>query len=706
MAQRHTIESVFRAVDQITGPLRKMSRSVGQAADRMARKLAKVNRVTDKIGAGLAKVTRIAAVTAAAVTAGFGHIIGVGAEFEQVLVDAGVRLGGIRRGTVAFDELGAAAVAMSSKTEFGAKDAAQALFFMGTASESAAVAMGTLDLFADSATAGKVSLARAADIASDSIGTLGLALDENNNKLGDQEKIAAYAKTIDLMTGAAAKANLNLEQVFGTTRKAGKAFTDAGQDAATLFSAMQVISSTIKDTEAGTALKGVINRIFAITGASLKAMESLKDAAGKPIKLSIDGKIRPVVDILDDMNVALDRLSQIKRKQKLQQLFGLFEGTGSQLLSQVSQLRKGAVELRAITGITEKLATVGRDTASGAFKTLSSTIEAIEIGIFAIIRDDVVKIVEATTDWAKVNKDAFGEAVTTALAFMKDNFDDIVRIAPRMAKFVAVLWTLNKVLIAISVVMSVVATMTTITAGTLGLIVLAVVAVIVALGLLVFFWDDIQEAAVSAIETIVEIWEWMAGEFAKTDIGQTLIEAWGAVSEFFSEMWDDIVDIFSVGLDKVDDVITDLKQLANSFTGIQLFDDPETAGPRIEAIAGARGLNETVTELADAGRASRLRGVNETLGEFDLRDPATPAVDVAPERLSSEPPPPPIDDDDTRISSGPVDTQSEILQRTVTESRERVQVDVNVRSKDGVVESVSKRGGKGNGVRVTSSGDL
>lgn len=701
--QRFAIDAVFRAIDQITSPTRRMAKNVGRFADRMSRKLNQVNGVLKKIGSGAAKVGKAVAIAGAVAAAGFTHAIDVGAEYEQVLINAGTRLGDIRRGTAAFDELGEAAIAMSSKTEFGAKDAAGALKFMGTAGEEAAVAMGTLDIFADSATAGEVELARAADIASDSIGSLGLAVDENGKKLSDTQRIENYARVVDLMTAAHSGANLTLEQVFETVKKSGKIYLDAGQSVETFFAATQVVSSVKKGAEAGTQLRIVLNNLMKTTGKSFKALKQLRDASGKRIKIAdAAGNIRDLPDILDDINAGLSRFNELKQKRIKQKLFGEGEAVGSLLLSSVDDLRERTEKLNEVTGITGKLAAVGRDSTKGAFQTLASTIEAIEIGIFGIIRDDVVKITKAVTAWAVANKDAFGEAVNDGLVFMHENFERLVAIGIRIAKLVAVLWTLSQVLTAVSALMSIIATMAVVTAGTMGLIVIAVIAVIAALALLIIFWDDIQDVAVAAIEAIVEIWEWMAGEFAKTDIGKALIESWGEVSQFFSNMWTEIVDTFTLGLDKVDETIADLKRLANSFTGIQLFDDPEVDGPRIELIPGQRGLNETVTELAAAGRGSRLRGLNETLGSLD----PVRGVNAALDRAGVEPPRPINTPPATPPGPQIVDTRAELLERTIIESRETSEVEVKVSASPGTTVDSVKATGKGKRPRVTASGDL
>lgn len=770
MAQRSKIEVIFSAIDQVTSPVRRMARNVAAAAGRIESKLSRVNGALGRVGDGMRNVGAIATVAGATVATAFGHAIGVGAEYEQTLINAAQRLGEIRKGTAAFDELSDAALAMSSVTEFGAKDAAGALEFMGTAGERAKVAMGTLKIFADSATAGKVSLARAADIASDSIGLLGLSVTKEGKALSDTQKIQNYTRVVDLMTAAHSGANLTLNQVFETTKKAGKIFTTSGQSVETFLAATQALSESIKGADAGTALRGIVRNIFATTGEASKVMKKLRDEFGKRIKLTdVDGNIRALPDILKDVNKGLERFSDLKQKQLKAKLFGEFEAAGTLLLSKVDDVRARTVKLNDVMGKTAKLAAVGRDSTAGAFKTLASTIEVIEIEVFNIIKNDVQKITKAVIAWAKANKAALSETVLNSIEFMRDNFDDIVRIAPRMLKFIAVLWALVKVLTVIEVVMSLLAAVGTVTAGTLGIVVVAVVALIAVVALLIIYWDDVVAAMeiawqflvdklVGALEWVTELWNTFMADLRNGDptitaiavILGTMLAPLAIMIGFFPalaygisqvvEHWDWLVAQFQAG----DPVVVGLTVvLASLFAPILAL-----LAPVIALGVAAKTLIDNWTEVSTVFKDiwaeiedsffksltkidDKLTSFKSTLNDFlpgNLFDVETKvrakveAVDGVRganltlgqqqaiergERLAN----PFLGGPNTQnpanngAQAQVVDTRAESIIRSITEEKESVDVNVTVRDRGGNVESIEQQGG-GDRVQVTSSGEF
>lgn len=703
MAQRFAIDAIFRAIDQITNPVTRMARSVGRAADRMEKKLGKVNGAFDKIGAGARGVGTAVAAAGAVAGAGIALVVDKGADFEQVLIRAGAKFGGIRRGTKAFDDLGKAALDVSSVTEFGASQAGKALEFMSTAGEKSAVAMGSLGNFADFATANSAELSRAADIASDSISALGLDLDAQGKKIVDPtEKIAAYARVNDLLTTAATGANLTLDQVFETVKKGGSAALAAGQDVETFLAATQAVSGVIKGSEAGTGLRIVMRNILQTTGEAGKAMKKLRiQTADKRT-----GAIRDLPDILEDIKKKFDKMTEKKRAQTLTKLFGEAVPTANALLSNVDGLRERiAVMADKSKGKVKEFAGIMRDSASNSIKTFGSTIEAIEIGVFQIIRDDVVKIVDATTKWAKANKAAFGKAVMASLQFMRDNFEAIVEKGPRVLALVGSLMALAKVLGVVQAVLAVVAALTAATAGTLGLIAIAVVSVIALLGLLVVFWDDVTEAMSATSnfisDKLIATFDWLKEKFdimvagvkrgergwillatalatvlapvlavlapfiALAAIGKLIFDNWEGIEGFFGKMWDGIVDTFMSSVSIIADTLTDLKEGFNDLLGI-------------ENEVKVKGAVDLPSDFGEPGLA--FAGGLGVGGNFGPPGAGGPGPQV-------------------------INTSDEQLQRTIEEHSKRVAVDVNLNAPPGVVKSVDRRGDD-DAVQLSRSGDI
>ncbi|MCH9838503.1 phage tail tape measure protein, partial [bacterium] len=134
MATKFAVETIFKAVDRISGPLTRMTSSVNRFANTAERSLGRVNkglnRTSSAITSGVKATTAAAAVSGAALA----KVTKTGAEFEQQITNAAAKFPGeIRRGTKAFGELSDAARQVGSATEFSASQAAGALNFLAMA---------------------------------------------------------------------------------------------------------------------------------------------------------------------------------------------------------------------------------------------------------------------------------------------------------------------------------------------------------------------------------------------------------------------------------------------------------------------------------------------------------------------------------------------------------------------------------------------
>ena len=179
MASRFSIETIFKAVDQMSAPSKKMQRSVGGIGKAAERHIMRA----DKALSGWMRSTRSFALgaTVALAPVGFvlGDIIKTGAEFEQTLVNAGAKFPGmVTKGTAAFQKLSDAAREVGRTTEFTASQAAGGLNFLAMAGFNAEQAMSALPGLVDLATASQSDLARASDIATDTLGSFGLLAED------------------------------------------------------------------------------------------------------------------------------------------------------------------------------------------------------------------------------------------------------------------------------------------------------------------------------------------------------------------------------------------------------------------------------------------------------------------------------------------------------------------------------------------------
>lgn len=703
MAKRFTIETVFDAIDRISSPMRRMAARVGRSAEKMERSIGKVNGALAKVRGSAGALGGAVAAGAAVAGAALARVIGKGATFEQTLVGAGAKFTDqIERGTPAFEELSAAAQRVGEDTEFTATQAAGALKFMAVAGEDAGTAMGTLAGFTDLATATEIELNRAADIASDSVEALGFATDDTT------KKIAGYARVNDLLAATSNMANVNIEQLFESVKSGGKSVLDAGQDVEVFLAAVGAIAGVVKGSKAGKDLARIFSRMLKGSGDAAKAMKTLRVKA-------VDqqtGKIRDMADILKDVRKNLKRFKEGKAAALQMALFGEeSKVVGGVLLQNIDKLERFTTRLRDGKIGVEDLARIMRGTALGQFRTLGSAIEAIELEIFDVIRDDVVAIAKATTDWARANKDVISAKFKTGLEFMRDNYERIIGILERVGIAMVALIVITQTLTAVQAVLAIIgATAFVVTAGTVGLVVLAIVALLAVGALLIIFWDDLVEIMAIMIETSVN-----GVVLAFKNIGKgwdimiaAIKAAWKPLTKFFSGLWDEIVDTFFRGVVAVSGLIN---KISEKTIGVKILPEIELDQPEIR---GGEDEQVFTSVLPEPIRQPPPPTPEPLVG------PPLPLPEPIPPSLVAPPlPPPPIpfvgpaspsgagsanDAPPPEVPTAVNTTNTEII-RSISESIKDMQLNINLNDPKGAVDSVETNG-MDDRVKVSSSGGL
>lgn len=699
MAQRFTIDAVFRAVDQISGTMGKIAGNVNLAASSMERKLGKLNRGLAKIG-GIGRAAG-RGVAAGAVVAGvaLAKVVSTGAEVEQTLVNAGSKFEiPIKRGTKAFDELAESAIAAASASEFSVKEAAGALDFMARAGENSAVSMDSLKTFTDLATVSGEDLATAADLASDAIGPLGLATNDLS------KKSAAYTKTADLMSQTTNMANVGMQDLFESIKIGGASFRSTGQDINQFLASVALLGGEgIKGSKAGKDLARIMSRI---TDSSTKAQGALRK-----LRVSFkdkDGNIRDFLDIMTDVKAKTDKLSEVKRAQVLSNLFGAnSKAAGIAVISNLEKVRKFEKKLQGADGITARLAKEQRNTALGSIKSFWSAVEAIVVRVFFVIRDDVDAIAKSMTGWARANQAVFGDKVRSTIEFFKNNMSTIVDLTPKVAALVAGLWALSAVLGALETVMGILAATTAVAAGSLLLFGVAILAGIVLIGIIIVLWDEsievIGDYGRAMDEAVFKTTEGMKGsakEVRKFHDELSLLEkvafgflhpmdtltinidnqatAWDGVTVAAKETWDAIVD----GAKAVAHPIDTIKNLLNELGGGKKF---EVSSDIAQSVAGTNAvLRSAPVEDEDFGPrvlSFPLSAPGQTITELDR---ATHEAFVAPQFIN---------------------TMSEDIRRSFEQTMQTMKLDITLNDPSGAVQSVEQNNSEP-AVTVAKSGGL
>ena len=485
MAGRFSVEAVFRAVDRVTAPVSRMQNRVSMFTRSMGNGFHRLNRTVGRFASGVKKGA-IAVVAALALSgAALADVVRTGAQFEQTLVNAAAKFPGeIRRGTLAFKELEAAAKTTGSTTEFTASQAAAALNFLAMAGFDSVSSIAALPGVVDLATASQVDLATATDVASDSLGAFGL-MTKDATQLGTN-----LARVNDVIAKTTTSANTTVEGLFETIKDGAPVATTAGASLET-FAALagELANSGIKGTRAGTTLKNMFLSLSAPTDKAAKILRRL----GVNTKDS-NGDMLDIIEVLDTLGISLDGLGTADRSGVLEGIFGKIPIAGVNILlaSGSEKLREFRKELEGASGASSDMAGIMRDTLQGRLNSLTSAIEGVKISIFSMSNGPLADAIEKTTAYVRANEELIATNVGGFIADLINNFSGIVTVIKQIAIGLAVLFALTTVLKTIAVVMTVVNLV--MAANPIVLIVLAVIAAVAAFTALVAYIDTVAGA--------------------------------------------------------------------------------------------------------------------------------------------------------------------------------------------------------------------
>ena len=515
MASRFSIETIFKGVDRMTAPVKRMEKGVKGFAKSTERSILRTNK---RLGSMVSSAKNAALGTVVALAPiGFTlkDIIETGAQFEQNLVNAAAKFPGeIRKGTEEFELLEQTARRVGRETEFKATQAAEGLNFLAMAGFNAQQAVSALPGVVDLATAASIDLATASDIATDSLGAFGL-MTKDATQLGTN-----LARINDVIAKTTTSANTNVEQMFEAIRDGAPVARAANADLETTATLIgKMADAGIKGTKAGTALK----RIFLAIGApSSKGAAALRELGVETT--NADGSIRDIIDIMQDMQGAFKGITQAQRLSVLDAIFGkipaaaainLIEGAGDEMRAYRDTLRESE-------GAASKMANVMRDTLQNRFKTLGSAIESAKISTFALTEGPLADVVDRMTEWVRANETLIAQNIGGFLLAIIDNLHIIIPLVKILAaafgilvaafvamKVVAVVIIVFKVLLFIFAALKIAAIALGIAflilTSPIGLIILAVGALIGLAVLLIKKWEPVKEFFAGLFDSIASI---------------------------------------------------------------------------------------------------------------------------------------------------------------------------------------------------------
>ncbi len=607
MATKFSVSTVFKAVDQVSAPLARMTSNITRFASRAESSLGRVNKGLNQATAGIKAGVQATAAAGLAASGTLAKMTTVGADFEQQLTNAVAKFPGeIKRGTEAFERLESTARQVGATTEFSASQAAGALDFLAMAGFNANQSIAALPGVVDLATAANLDLARATDIASDTLGAFGLMTKDTT------QLTLNLARVNDVMAKTATSANVTLESLFESFKEAGPVATAAGQSIETMAAAAGTLANSgIKGAQAGTVLRNMMIRLQAPTGQAVSVLQRL----GLRVSDS-EGNMRDMFDIIGDLNKATAGMADVQKANVMQVLFGAEAIAGANVLLSAGQkeLNGYRQQLLQAEGASARMAATMRDTTQNDIKGMMSAIEGVTISLFELNRDGIRETIGGVTEWVRNINQLLNSNTELGESIARTVLDAVINMVKAIGVLIGVMVALK------------VATLAT------NVAIVAFRAAAIAANAATWLW----QAAIAALPVVLKAARVAMLAFnialranpiglvvtAVAALGAAavaLLSDWGPVGDFFADMWDGLKTTFDVGVKVVSkaakpfiDLLGNIRELTGSVGGFFGFGSDEAPD------AAATGPLAAPGAIVASPQESIVRSINQNNSNAEI----------------------------------------------------------------------------------------
>lgn len=431
------VSTRFTGKDLISKTFARMGKNADRFGNKSSKAFKKANRSASRFkditkgilaAAGISKVLGGLKQGLSAVTTEFigfdGAVISAAAKFKDINLATA-------EGQKRLLELKKAARETGAATQFSAGQAASGLDFLAMAGFNATQAMAALPGVVNLATVANVDLARATDIASDSLGAFGL-MTEDTTQLQKN-----FTRVNDVMALTMSRTNTNMEDMFEAVKKGAPDFTKAGQSLESFSALLGVMANAgKKGSEAGTTLRNIMLRLADPTKEAKKAIKLIGIETS-----DAEGNFRDIVDILADVEKGTKKMGEVQKTAALSTIFGARAVGGINiLLTEGSEkIRAFRGELESAGGASQKMADIMRTSIGNRLKSLSSA--AIEFGfkIFTAFEKRGAGAVDKLTEAIRnFDPKPIVEGIELIISATRFLFDGIVAVVKAIQKVAAV----------------------------------------------------------------------------------------------------------------------------------------------------------------------------------------------------------------------------------------------------------------------------
>lgn len=444
MANKFEVSTIFSAIDKMTQPLGRMQRKMRDFAKGAERSFSGLNKSVDRLNG---MITKTAAGAAAAVGLSLGGITKEGMDFEKQMIEGISKYGGeVKLGSKEAKVLEKAVLDLGSTTMYTNTQVAAAMTELAAAgvapSQMFAILSGTLKMAATNG----VESADAATKLTNALGAWGLMTDNQEQLMKNVNRIN------DVYTKANAMGSLSLEDLSETMKKAAPVIHTYQGSLEEAAAATALLSNAgTKGEIAGTALKNFYSRLASPPKAAAAAIRYLglkyKDASGN---------IKPMADIIDQVNKATAKMSSTKKGALITAIFGEEAGPGLMNLFAAggTALRKATDELKNATGSTDAAFQMILTTTSAKWDLLKSAISGVSVQLFKLYEGPLKETIDGMTKWVNENQNLIAQSIGDKIKYIIDNWARISDAAKATAALVGTVWLLVNAIKALNFVLA------------------------------------------------------------------------------------------------------------------------------------------------------------------------------------------------------------------------------------------------------------
>ncbi len=316
-------------------------------------------------------------------------------------------------------KLTAKAKEMGESTKFSASESAEALTYMAMAGWKTEDMLNGLEGIMHLAAASGSDLATASDIVTDALTAMGYSA-------GDAGRLA------NVMAAASSNANTNVEMMGETFKYAASVAGSLGYSMEDVALATGLMANSgVKASQAGTALRSIMQRIATDTGDAASTMHAMGVET-----TNTDGTMRPLGDVMIDLRKAMAGLTDEQKTATAKTIAGT-EAMGGLLAivnATETDYNKLSTAINNSAGAAKKMADTMQQNVGGKMTLLQSQLEGIYLTIWQKLEPVISKTIDSISkslknvDWNKFGEQAGKalEGVTAGFKWLLDHKDLVI----------------------------------------------------------------------------------------------------------------------------------------------------------------------------------------------------------------------------------------------------------------------------------------